>query len=204
MSDRQKGELKALDNEWPYTGKRNCFWHILGNFKSTFKDKSMNGKLWSITRAGSKSVFIEHMKTLGDDSMEVVLWLMKKLCEKWISGLPYKHVIVVFMYKRVFPHDHVYWYCTKEALKLTYSSAINPILEESSWPEYQCQHIDPPVKSVEVDRPKKNRKRAAYEPQAPSKIFNNRCQTHKTIGHNNRTCPDKLKVIPIHMPINTV
>ncbi|KAK2633977.1 hypothetical protein Ddye_028769 [Dipteronia dyeriana] len=83
MSDRQKGELKALDNEWPYAGKRYCFRHMLGNFKSTFKDHSMNGKLWSIARVGSKSVFTKRMKELGDDSMEAVLWLMNEPCEKW-------------------------------------------------------------------------------------------------------------------------
>ncbi|KAK2633976.1 hypothetical protein Ddye_028768 [Dipteronia dyeriana] len=65
-------------------------------------------------------------------------------CGMWqISGLPCKHDVVVFMYKRVFPHDHVHWYYTKEALKLTYSGAINPIPEEPRWPGYQCQHIDP-------------------------------------------------------------
>ncbi|KAK2637338.1 hypothetical protein Ddye_032130 [Dipteronia dyeriana] len=101
--------------------------------------------------------------------------------------------VVVFMYRRVFPLDHVHWYYTKEALKLTYSGVINPIPEESMWPEYQCLHIDPPAIHSEVGRPKKNRKRAVDEPYAPSKIFSNRCQTCKTMGHNSRTCPDKGK-----------
>ena len=83
MSDRQKGELKALDNESPFAGKRYCFRHMLGNFKSTFKDNKMNGKLWSIARAGSKAKFMERMKSLGEDSMEAVSWLMKEPCEKW-------------------------------------------------------------------------------------------------------------------------
>ncbi|KAK3212170.1 hypothetical protein Dsin_016876 [Dipteronia sinensis] len=67
---------------------------------------------------------------------------------------------------RVFPHDHVHWYYNKEALKLTYSGVINPIPEESRWPEYQCQHIDPPAKRAKVGKLKKNRKRAADEPRA--------------------------------------
>ncbi|KAK3200400.1 hypothetical protein Dsin_023815 [Dipteronia sinensis] len=83
MSDQQKDELKALDNVWPYVGKRYCFRHMLENFKSTYKDNSMNGKLWSIARAGSKSVFTEGMKALGDDLMEDVIWLMKEPCDKW-------------------------------------------------------------------------------------------------------------------------
>ncbi|KAI9181154.1 hypothetical protein LWI28_011965 [Acer negundo] len=53
-----------------------------------------------------------------------------------IIELHCKHVVVVFMYNIVFSHDHVHWYYAKEALKLTYSGAINHILEESIWPEY--------------------------------------------------------------------
>ncbi|KAK3193854.1 hypothetical protein Dsin_025164 [Dipteronia sinensis] len=64
-------------------GKRYCFRHMLANFKSTFKDNMMNGKLWSIARAGSKAIFTERMKSLGEDSMEAVLWLMKEPCDKW-------------------------------------------------------------------------------------------------------------------------
>ncbi|KAK3205577.1 hypothetical protein Dsin_019623 [Dipteronia sinensis] len=115
-------------------------------------------------------------------------------CGMWqINGLPCKHVVAVFMYNRVFAHDHVHWYYTKEALKLTYSGVINHIPEESRWHAYHSQHIDPPAKRSKVGRPKKNRKRAADELRAPSKIFSNRCQTGKTIGHNSRTCPDKGK-----------
>ncbi|KAK4846238.1 hypothetical protein QYF36_014750 [Acer negundo] len=285
MSDRPKGELKALDNEWPHVGKRYCFRHMLGNFKSTFKDNKMNGKLWSIARAGSKAKFRERIKSLRQDSMEAVSWLLKEPCKKWarhafdcdiksdhitnnmsecfnnwikderdkpiltllehlrrkvmvrfsdkrdeleklqdsitpyarqtltrnekrgrklqvyhgmgdwyetinkkgrkmlvnidevtcdcrmwqISGLSCKHVFAVFMYNRVFPHDHVQWYYTKEAVKLTYSGAINPIPDESRWPEYHSKHIDPPAKRTKVGRPKKIRKRAPDEPRAPSK-----------------------------------
>ena len=120
-------------------------------------------------------------------------------CGMWqISGLPCKHAAAVFMYNRVFSHDHVHWYYTKEAVKLTYSGAINPIPEESRWPEYHSQHIDPPAKRTKVGRPKKIRKRAPDEPRAPSKIFSNRCQTCKTIGHNSRTCKDKVLVFHVN------
>ncbi|KAK3205578.1 hypothetical protein Dsin_019624 [Dipteronia sinensis] len=43
----------------------------------------MNEKLWSIARAGSKAIFIERLKLLGEDSKEAVLWLMKEPCDKW-------------------------------------------------------------------------------------------------------------------------
>ncbi|KAK4841605.1 hypothetical protein QYF36_007397 [Acer negundo] len=54
----------------------------------------------------------------------------------YISGLPCKHAISVFMYNRVFPHDHVHWYYTKEALKLSTKfkknlGGLNTILNKS-------------------------------------------------------------------------
>ncbi|KAI9165832.1 hypothetical protein LWI28_021314 [Acer negundo] len=113
-------------------------------------------------------------------------------CGMWqINGLPCKHVVTVFMYNRVFLHDHVYWYYTKEAMKLAYNGAINAIPKESRLPEYHCEHIDPPTKRMKVARPKKIRKKAHDEPPAQSKIFSNRSQTCKTIGHNSCTCKDK-------------
>ncbi|KAK4840842.1 hypothetical protein QYF36_019534 [Acer negundo] len=109
-------------------------------------------------------------------------------CGMWqINGLPCKHVVAVFMYNRVFLHDHVYWYYTKEAMKLAYNGAINAIPKESRLPEYHCEHIDPPTKRMKVARPKKIRKKAHDEPPAQSKIFSNRSQTCKTIGHNSCT-----------------
>ncbi|KAI9186441.1 hypothetical protein LWI28_017278 [Acer negundo] len=115
-------------------------------------------------------------------------------CGMWqISGLPCKHDVTVFMYNREFPHDHVHWYYTKEAVKLTYNGAINPIPDESRWHEYHSEHIDPPAKRTKVGRPKKIRKRAPDKSRAPSKTFSNRCQTCKNIGHNSRICKDKGK-----------
>ncbi|KAK2634984.1 hypothetical protein Ddye_029776 [Dipteronia dyeriana] len=137
-------------------------------------------------------------KTVNKRGVKLVVNIGEVTCDcgMWqISGLPCKHVVTVFMYKRVFPDDHVYWYYTKETLKLTYNGVIKPILEESKWPEYQYQHIDPPTKCAKVGRPKMNRKSAADETRAPSKIFSNRCQTCQTIGHTSHTCPDKGKQV---------
>ncbi|KAK2658049.1 hypothetical protein Ddye_011101 [Dipteronia dyeriana] len=113
-------------------------------------------------------------------------------CGMWqINGLPCKHVIAVFMYRREFAQDHVHWYYSMEAWKKTYAGNINPIPEESRWPEYQSGIIEPPVKRTKVDRPKKNRRRAIDEPRAPMATFSKRCSTCQEIGHNSLTCPNK-------------
>ncbi|KAL5842430.1 hypothetical protein ACOSQ3_013033 [Xanthoceras sorbifolium] len=59
-------------------------------------------------------------------------------CGMWqISGIPCMHVVAVLMYNRQFAHEHVHWYYSKEAMKLTYSGSINPIPDESRWPEIE-------------------------------------------------------------------
>ena len=42
---------------------------------------------------------------------------------------------------------------------MTYDGTINPIPDESRWPEYQSEIIEPPMKRVKVGRSKKNRKK---------------------------------------------
>jgi len=114
-------------------------------------------------------------------------------CGMWqMSGLSCMHAIAVFMYRREFAQDYVHWYYSKEAMKMTYDGTINPIPDESRWPEYQSEIIEPPVKRAKVGRPKKNRKRAANEPRAPAATFSKRCTICHEIEHNNWTCPSKV------------
>ncbi|KAL5778994.1 hypothetical protein ACOSQ2_009731 [Xanthoceras sorbifolium] len=82
-----------------------------------------------------------------------------------ISEIPNMHVVVVFMYNIQFTHEHVQWYYFKEAMKLTYYGAINPIPDKFRWPEIEDENenvneiVEPPVKRSKVDRHKKARRR---------------------------------------------
>ncbi|KAK3204818.1 hypothetical protein Dsin_018864 [Dipteronia sinensis] len=110
-------------------------------------------------------------------------------CEMWkMSALPCMHAIAVFMYKREFAHDHVHWYYLKQAWKMTYDGVINPISDESRWPEFQYEIIEPPVIRTKVGSPKKKRRRAPDEPRAPSATFLKRCSKCGELGHNKKTC----------------
>ncbi|KAL5774615.1 hypothetical protein ACOSP7_012172 [Xanthoceras sorbifolium] len=298
---------------WPKATNRYCFRHMLANFNCAFKNHTLNGKLWHTARVGSAADFKEALKWVGEDSVDVVNWLMSEPIEKWarhafdsriksdhvtnnisesfnrwikdekdkpiltllellrrkimirfaekwdelekwndsitpyareqlimnekearklevihgrgewyetlepcgkknlvntgdvycdcgmwqISGIPYMHVVAVLMYNRQFAHEHVHWYYSKEAMKLTYSGSINPIPDESRWPEIEHDDrnanevVEPPHKRAKVDRPKKARRRVADEPRAPRKTFSNKCKGCNSIGHNIRTCPYK-------------
>ncbi|KAL5779322.1 hypothetical protein ACOSQ2_010059 [Xanthoceras sorbifolium] len=69
-------------------------------------------------------------------------------------------------------HGRGEWYKTLEpSMKLTYSGSINPIPDESRWPEIEHNDgnanevVEPPQKRTKVGRPKKARRRAADEPR---------------------------------------
>ncbi|KAK4848914.1 hypothetical protein QYF36_018610 [Acer negundo] len=152
MSDQQKDELKALDNAWPYAGKRYITNNMSKCFNNWIKDEREKPILTLLehlrrkvmARFSDKCEELEKLKeSITPYARQTLITNEKKGKEvasiSWmwqIIELHCKHVVVVFMYNIVFSHDHVHWYYAKEALKLTYSGAINHILEESIWPEY--------------------------------------------------------------------
>ncbi|KAK3205225.1 hypothetical protein Dsin_019271 [Dipteronia sinensis] len=84
---------------------------------------------------------------IREDKDKPVLQLLENLRRKiMMNGLPCMHAIDVYMYNREFPHNHGHWFYSKEAWKLTYDGVINPIPDESRWPEFQSETIEPPMK----------------------------------------------------------
>ncbi|KAK4854046.1 hypothetical protein QYF36_018176 [Acer negundo] len=113
---------------------------------------------------------------IREDRDKPVLQLLEILRRKlMINGLPCMHVIAVYMYKREFAHDHVHWYYSKQTWQLTYDGVINPIPDESRWPEVHYEIIELPVKKAKVGKPKKKRSRVPDEPRATNATFSKRC-----------------------------
>ncbi|KAK4841590.1 hypothetical protein QYF36_007121 [Acer negundo] len=79
------------------------------------------------------------------------------------------------------------------AWKLTYVGVINPIPDESRWPEFQFKTIKPPVKRIKVGRLKMKRTRAPDEPRAPNVTFSKRCSVYGELGHSRATYKSKGK-----------
>ena len=101
-------------------------------------------------------------ETIDNEGVKILVNLGNATCDcgMWqINGLPCTHAVAVFMYNREFAHNHVHWFYSKQAWQLTYEGVINPIPEESRWPEFQSETIQPPVKRTKVGRPKKKRTR---------------------------------------------
>ncbi|KAK4839113.1 hypothetical protein QYF36_019229 [Acer negundo] len=95
---------------------------------------------------------------MNQEGMKIVVNTYDSACDcgMWqMSGLPCMHAIVVSMYNREFTRDHVNWYYSKQAWKLTYDDVINLLPDatfskkkksKSGWPEIQSKIIKPPEK----------------------------------------------------------
>ncbi|KAI9160460.1 hypothetical protein LWI28_008292 [Acer negundo] len=106
---------------------------------------------------------------MNQEGMKIVVNTYDSACDcgMWqMSGLPCMHAIVVSMYNREFTRDHVNWYYSKQAWKLTYDDVINLLPDatfskkkksKSGWPEIQSKIIKPPVKK------KKNKTKQRWE-----------------------------------------
>ncbi|KAK2656601.1 hypothetical protein Ddye_009653 [Dipteronia dyeriana] len=117
-------------------------------------------------------------------------------CGMWqMTGLPCKHAIALLMYNREHAHHRVHWYYSKQAWKMAYDGTINPIPDESRWPKFESQTVEPPVQKTKAGRPKKKRTRETDEPRAPNATFSKRCSLCGVLGHNWATCPSKVAVL---------
>ena len=85
MSDRQKGVLKAIKNEWPKVSNRYCLRHISANFNanSKFSSLDINWMLWKAAEEGSEVGFKQVMKRIKGVSVEAYQWLMNIHIERW-------------------------------------------------------------------------------------------------------------------------
>ncbi|KAL5773557.1 hypothetical protein ACOSQ2_013481 [Xanthoceras sorbifolium] len=56
---------------------------MLSNFRSTFKNLNMNGKLWNATKVGNVAGFHEVMESIKEDSVDAYVWLKAEPVDKW-------------------------------------------------------------------------------------------------------------------------
>ncbi|KAL5775588.1 hypothetical protein ACOSP7_013145 [Xanthoceras sorbifolium] len=56
---------------------------MLSNFRSTFKNLNMNGKLWNATKVGNAAGFHEVMESIKEDSVDAYVWLKAEPVNKW-------------------------------------------------------------------------------------------------------------------------
>nr|XP_043634974.1 uncharacterized protein LOC122606079 [Erigeron canadensis] len=125
-------------------------------------------------------------------------------CRKWeLTGIPCKHAVATMnnMHKYGFevgiPEDWVHTAYTLQTWNQVYSNKIAPIVGATYWPVSDSTiQILPPYHHTQVGRPKKKRKRGAFENNQPivkgcklSKAGRSiTCGKCKQKGHNARNC----------------
>ncbi|KAK2642067.1 hypothetical protein Ddye_023830 [Dipteronia dyeriana] len=128
--------------------------------------------------------------------------IMVRFCEKWAEANKLNDIITPYARENLtmnegearkleHAHNHVHWYYSKQAWKMAYDGNINPIPDESKWPEFESQTIEPPVQKAKARSPKKKITRATDEPCAPNATFLTGCLLFGVLGHNQTTCPSK-------------
>ena len=114
-------------------------------------------------------------------------------CKVWdISGVPCKHAAAVITSKRMSIEDYCDSYYSNGRYIMAYGEIIQPIHDESMWPEAPGDAVQPPPLRRMPGRPRKNRVREEDEGAAATSIMRRsntvRCCICKEIGHNKRTC----------------
>nr|GEV44356.1 hypothetical protein [Tanacetum cinerariifolium] len=124
-------------------------------------------------------------------------------CRKWeLTGLPCKHDVASLWNMAQngmevgFPEDWVHPAYQLKTWIDAYSFKINPVNGRDIWGKYECPTtLVPPLHHTQVGRPKKNRKRSAYEisqivtgGKLSRKGKSVTCSKCKNKGHNKRAC----------------
>ncbi|KAH7856900.1 hypothetical protein Vadar_006704 [Vaccinium darrowii] len=92
------------------------------------------------------------------------------VCRQWqISGIPCKHAMAAIVKDRKNVEDYVHSYFSKDMYLRAHGRMIHPILDPTMWTMVPGDPLEPPPLRRLSGRPRKNRKRAADEPEKTGK-----------------------------------
>ncbi|KAH9769958.1 SWIM-type domain-containing protein [Citrus sinensis] len=137
----------------------------------------------------------EVVEIMPDMERHYIVDLNKWYCEcgGWqMSGLPCKHAMAGILHSHGEPSDYVDKSLTREAYLLTYSATINPLPDRINWPKIDRPILKPPVKKVQPERPKLNRRKEVNEAKKKpfyKRRFTVKCSICHEMGHNKKKCP---------------
>lgn len=106
-----------------------------------------------------------------------------------MDQLPCAHAIVVLQKVNHDPYDYCSSYYTKESMIAAYKELVYPVGKKDTWEipdDIKARTMYPPKGRIRVGRPKKRRRKAAWETTIPIQQF--KCGNCGQCGHNRRTC----------------
>lgn len=92
-------------------------------------------------------------------------------CLFHVCGIPYKHAIAYDESRRLSIPPFVNSMLSRQSYIATYDHVIQPILDQSEWPNVQCNNLYPSIRRTKASRPKRARRRASNEDPKRAKSF---------------------------------
>ncbi|XP_044396159.1 uncharacterized protein [Triticum aestivum] len=83
MSDKQKGLILAVQEEFPDSEHRFCVRHLYQNFNTIHKGEVLKNQLWACARSSNKPQYERNMDKLKALSPEAYAWLDKHPPNQW-------------------------------------------------------------------------------------------------------------------------
>lgn len=118
-----------------------------------------------------------------------------------MTGIPCCHGVTAIQKDRSRIEDYVHPYYTRDGYLAAYSYMIHPVPDIYEYVQTGLQPLNPPLAKKLGGRPKKARKKQADEPSAKKKgdeqiasrkNLNVTCGKCLQVGHNKRTCKNRL------------
>ncbi|TXG57885.1 hypothetical protein EZV62_015714 [Acer yangbiense] len=191
MSDRQKGVIAALEINFPFVHRRYCARHIYANFKLTYKGDHYKKLFWRAARSSNIYDFQSSMEEISTHRAKSYLDLLefirrmvmrkfnerKEECRGWSLVLPPRVHAKIMRHGRESSH-----YCGGAAVKDKVAEFVHGSLTKNT------EHMNPPLHTVQLGRPRKQRKREPNEAPKVRRSGTVICKLCRQAGHNKRSC----------------
>ncbi|KAL8115171.1 hypothetical protein AgCh_021848 [Apium graveolens] len=133
------------------------------------------------------------VKDLDGNQFEVDMKLRTCSCRKWkLSGIPCIHGCQAILSINAQPEDYIDECFKKKTYLKAYPTLMCPMKGSREWPNAAQVKLLPPKARRMPGRPKKHRRREAYEVGSGSKLSKKgivmKCSRCLMIGHNKATC----------------
>ncbi|GJU40584.1 mutator type transposase [Tanacetum coccineum] len=193
ISDRQKGVIPAIAENFPNAEHRFCLKHIYDNMKLSWRGKFYKEMLWKCATASTIQKFDKRMEEMKNHNLEAYEWLRKIPPQHWARQLldgRDKPIITCLEYIRE--------YLMKRIVNVQkVQDKCDGPLTPSTAKIFKL--IVRAAAKLKIGRPPKKRKKSAAEladEMMKSKKLTKTgksvtCKSCKQVGHNSRGCKSK-------------
>jgi hypothetical protein len=177
-TDACKGLENAVKKVFPQAEQRECFRHLMENFKKKFHG-DVFGRMWPAAKAYRVETFNYHMAKIFEAKSEVGTYLSTYHNLKWMrcdfnteikcdyihTGKPCDHALAFLIgTANTNFHPYVHHYYSVCMFRAAYAGEIEPITDKSQWPQVTLGfEMEPPISKRPIGRQRKLRIKGCLE-----------------------------------------